>query len=1184
MTTYLTPISAFYLTPISALILHEPRSASLSELRTTDASDADHPLISRLKATLRLDPQKRYKVGLLRVSKKGDLDKLDDQRGTGVAVYGHLSDFASLKDLPMDVATRDWTPISYSDLNPAAKSRVFGYVGLVGETLFIAVADSAVAANLPPDPSDPARIGRNAYIDLVAAAAIAGYASDIYAPFRSRWWRSDLYANVLMAGINRRLPGCTLWEGETRVATAGVEKIITDVTGRTEGSGNAEALAEQTFTKGIEHLEEGGQWDRRESELPLGLGRKRVIQAGEVTRKELEVVETPFHAVAAEALAMRARGETWEAVGLFLAERAVPMTGVKAAGRTYANFSTKHARTLAARQLLMKHVHWYRTGEMTVRRSTKLERDQVRGHRLEFNPDNGRRFVDVQVRLPWQPFLTDEQWATFDYYEQEEAARRNATRKTGAAAYVHSAGGAAFQGVPSWGDEETFASETSTAYRWRRGGTIEATLRRTLVQRGAGLALVEALRHIDQPLADSSVRAGDDDPLLALAQRVSALDDVIKERRADSGAADREVLRATREHKPEREIDHWRQQGEVARQELWRVEDDHEAAAASLVSARDRVVEVAEAREANVTEPVLLASLLADGDKVVDPLVTKLCDRYEITSTMHCHWDDGSAGREPNQRPGRFVRLEATASIPLLDGGTLIVPIVWTVGDSHGAPGDLALVSSMVRQWATGSSFDEIATQFPGLDAQRVRRRIGEKIQRAGVVAQGLRRSLLAAPVSAPRAIIAALILDDPSLDSPYTPELRADIRAAYLSRETRYVSVWCDSAGLEEYRRVLEVLASGELGDDGMDISALARNAAVDRKHVLRMNRQRMLEKVSMNAVRTRRCTYQSSEADAPCGGPMTIFTPAPEAGLICSVCWRPEGHCGQLGEEYTWRWRRGTDGSYCVDPVPAVSPARRSRDRHLSVSEVACRLGISSSAVRELDHEGELNPDSRAGQNSGRLYLAERIDAVSEETREHWRTRFGTHFDSDLLRLSDVAALLNCTPTIASDLANTGLLPVAFATSGRHRRFRRADVDQLDRSGIDAYRFTPILEAATAFGLLVGTLGDLAKQGKVHTHITLSGQRRFDLDVLRAELDKLGLVGSPDNPIVTIGELASHEDVRLSTGQVRALTNRGLIRCAGRTGGTRRYRLTDAVSDVAEWRRRGVVPASDTDIEAKP
>jgi hypothetical protein len=116
-----------------------------------------------------------------------------------------------------------------------------------------------------------------------------------------------------------------------------------------------------------------------------------------------------------------------------------------------------------------------------------------------------------------------------------------------------------------------------------------------------------------------------------------------------------------------------------------------------------------------------------------------------------------------------------------------------------------------------------------------------------------------------------------------------------------------------------------------------------------------------------------------------------------------------------------------------------------------------------------------------------------------------------------------------------------------------------------------------------VVETLRDLAKQGKVHTHITLSGHRRFDLDVLLVELEKLDLVGSPDNPIVAIGELASHADVRLSTQKIRTLTDRGVIRCAGRLGGKRRYRLGDAVADVSNGRRRGLVPASDTEIDSE-
>jgi DNA-binding transcriptional MerR regulator len=1129
---------------------------------------------------LDLDPHKRYKEGLIRVSAKGNIDKLDDQRGTGVAVYAHLPDFAALKDLPMDVATRDWMAIRYSDLNPAASSKVFGHVGLVGETLFVAVADSAVKANLPPDPSDPARIGRNAYIDLVAAVAIAGYVSDIYVPFRSRWWRNDLYANQLMAAINRRLPGCTLWEGERPVATTGAEKIITDLTGRTEGSGNAEAFAEQVYTKGLEHLEEGGQWDRRESELPLGLGRKRVTHAGGIIGKSLEVEKTRYRAVAAKALAMRARGETWETVGQFLAKRGVPMTGTKAGGRTFAQYPTTRARTAATRQLLLKHLHWYRTGEMTVRRSTKLERDQVRGQQLEFDPETGRRYRDVRVNLPWQAFLTDEQWAAFDRHEAEDAKQRDKSRKTGAATHDQSPGGAAFKGVPRWGEEETLAPKTKTAYHWRRGDTIEATLRRTLLHRGAGLALVEVLRHIEQPLADAHTRTGDDDPLLALERCVTTLDEVIKERHADSDAADGELLRATRERKSEREIDHWRQQGGVARQELWRVEDDRASAAANLANARENLVEVAQMRDADVTEAVLLASLLAEGDKGVDPLVATLCERYEITSTLQCRWDDGPIGRQPDQRPGRLVRLEATASIPLLDGGIHRVPITWTVEDSHEAPGDLAISWSMVRLWAAGTSYDDIAACYPDVDARRVRKRIREKLRAAGVVGSGLRSSLMVAPVVAPRAIIAALVLGDSSLDSPYTEELRSDVRAAYMGSTARYVGVWCSTAGLEEDRRVLEVLASAEFdADDDMDTTALARNAAVPREHIYRMSKNGLLEKVSHTAVRARRCTFHDSQLGTPCGGPMTIFTPGPEAGLICSVCWRPEGRSGQLGEEYTKHWYRETDGTYLVKPAPAVSPARRNRDRHLSVSEVAGLLGIPAWAVRELDRDGELLPDSRAGINHGRLYLAARIESVSDDARERWRTRFGESSDSDLLWTSDVAALLDCSSSLVRDFANAGLLTVASVTTGGQRRFKRADIDQLDRAGVEAYRMTPMGEACTAVGLTYATLWRLVNQGKVDSLVTSLGHHRFDLDELRVELSRLDLLGSPDSPIVAIGELARHDNVRLSTGQVRTLTNQGVIRCAGRFGDNRRYHLADALADVAEWRRRGVSSVANID-----
>jgi len=1109
------------------------------------------------------------------VSQKGNIDKLDDQRGTGVSVYDHIPDFVALRALPIDVAARDWIKVGYRDVNSRSpKKSVFGWVGLVGETLFLAVADSAVTANLPGDPNDPAQLGRNAYVDLLIAAALAGHVSDIYAPFRSRWWRSDLFANQAMAAINRWLPGCTLWEGTKKVATTGPEKLVTHVVGRTDGSGNAEAFAEQTYTKGLEHLIEGNQWDRRESELPLGLGRTRVTRSDGTTVKTKAAVVTEWRAIAVEALAMRARGETWESVGAYLAEHEVPMCGARARGRTFADYDTVYARTSAARQRLVKHIGWYRTGEWIVRRTTKLERDEVRGHQLEFDAATGRRHCDVAVTLPWTPYLTERQWADFDRVEALDAARREASRSTGAATHRDLASAPAFRGVPRWECVNTLTADSPTAYRWRRDGAIEATLRRSLVHRAAGVALLEGLRSLDRPPTALSLLDAPDDPLLELEERLAQLDVEISERRSASEAADDEVLRAKRQGRPEREVDHWRRRGEELRAELWRIEDERENAALAVTVARERATEHVERREADVAYQVLLASLLAEGDQRVDLIVADACERYGITGSLRCHWDDGADARDPGASPGRLVRFEAVAMVPLVDGTVAQLPLSWTVVDSHGLPGALALVPTMLRLWAKGKSYDEIAAEISGWDAAGVRRQVTRQLRDGGVSDRALRMSLLAAPVIAPRAIVAARVLGDASLESPYSDSLRDDIVDAYLGSSAKIKGVWCDSVGIDDDRRVLEVLASAELATDGVDIGVLARNAGVSRGHLYKMIQRGLVDKTSAFAVRARRCTYHDPALRGPCNGALTIFTPAPEAGLICAKCWRPEGRSGQLGEEYVRRWRRKADGSYEVAPAPAVSSAVRDVDRTLTVTEVASRLGLSANGIRTLDREGALIPDSRDGVNRGRLYTLARIEALSDAEVERWRERFGGPVETDLLSTADVAALIGVAPSLVRDLAIAGCLPVAESTPGGHRRYRREDVDVLDRAGIEAFQYRPIGEAAKAVGLTAVTLRSLAERGHVHHYRTLLGHRRFDIVALKEELSALNPVIADSGDLVSIGELAAHPAVHLSTGQIRRLTDAGLIRCAGRIGGKRRYRLEDALSDIRDGRCRGVIP----------
>lgn len=1166
------------MTPSQSLRLTiEPRSGVAESPRhQATATYGEHPLVLRIRRELALDPERRYGLGLIRVSQKGNIEKLDDQRGTGVNVYDHIPDFVALRALPIDVAARDWIKVGYRDVNSRSpKKSVFGWVGLVGETLFLAVADSAVTANLPGDPDDPAQLGRNAYVDLLIAAALAGHASDIYAPFRSRWWRSDLFANQAMAAINRWLPGCTLWEGTKRVATTGPEKLLTHVVGRTDGSGNAEAFAEQIYTKGLEHLMEGNQWDRRESELPLGLGRTRVTRSDGTTVKTKAVVVTEWRAIAVEALAMRARGETWVSVGTYLAEQGVPMCGARSRGRTFADYGSVYARTSAARQRLMKHIHWYRTGEWVVRRTTKLECDEVRGHQLEFDVETGRRHCDVAVTLPWTPYLTDRQWADFDRVEAVDVARREASRSTGAATHRDLASAPAFRGVPRWEGVNTLAADSPTAYRWRRNGDIEATVRRTLMHRAAGKALLDALRHLDRSPTALNLNDSGEGPLFDLEENLARLDVQIAEKRAASEAADDEVLRAKRESCSEREVDHWRRRGEELRDQLWQMEDERENVAGSVTEARERVKESVELREADVTQLVLLASLLAEGDQRVDLIVAQACERSGVTGSLQCGWDDGADTRGFEARPGRLVRFDAVATVPLLDGTVAQLPLSWTVADSHGLPGAAALVPLMLRFWAEGRSYDEIAFEVAGWDARGVRRQIARQLRAAGVTDRALRTSLLAAPVKASRAIIAARALGDPSLESPYSPVLCEEIARAYLGTCAAIKGVWSDSAGLDDDRRVLEVLAGAELALEGVDLGALARCAGVSRGHLYRMTARNLVEKVSAFAVRARRCTYQDPALRGPCGGALTIYTPAPEAGLICAKCWRPDGRIGQLGEEYTRRWRRRVDGTYEVVCAPAVSSAARVSDRMLTVTEVASRLGLSASAVRTLDREGVLTPDSRDGLNRGRLYSLARIEALSAADVERWRERFTPHGESDLLSTADVAALLGVRPSFVRDVARAGRLAVAEVTPGGQRRYHREDVDRLDPAGVAALQYRPIGEAAREVGVMVTTLRSLAERGHVHSYITLTGQRRFDLAALKEELDALDPVIASSEKLVGIGKLAQHPEVRLSTGQLRRLTDAGLIRCAGRIGGKRRYDLAKALADVEEGRRRGVVPA---------
>ncbi|HDH25811.1 MAG TPA: helix-turn-helix domain-containing protein [Actinobacteria bacterium] len=858
----------------------------------------------------------------------------------------------------------------------------------------------------------------------------------------------------------------------------------------------------------------------------------------------MTVEEHPLRDTVLAGLKLRAEGKHWTAVGALFATDGIPMPGLRGGGKTYADFATPALAAASARNQITRHLDYYRTGEFVTRRTTRLVGEKIRGIKVEYDAATGRRYVDVRVEgLPWRPFLSDEQWAKFDKFEADEDKKR----QTGAATHKRGGPVSAFRGIPKWvtngSDENMLAPETKTAYRWRVNNITEATLRRTLMHHGCGIALVDVLRGMEGQLSPLRTIAARNNPCIEIEAHISELVSLIGERQAASDRADRELELAGTDVDTA-EIDHWRTRGKETRQRLHDLRDQLAEARQELALAQSQVVETIEEEDTDITEPILLASLLADGNKHVEPIVAKLCEEYDITNTLRAERDSTQAD---------MVRLTAKARIPFVDGSTHQVDLEWWVPDSHNTTGDGALVPAMIRLWATGVTLKVVALRFPDHDAARIQRRIRKAMERGGVKNRGLRTAALKCPVGATRAIIGARLLNEPALAATYSPQLREQVANAYFGAASHHVLSWSDTANLTEYRRVLEVFA-GPGGDGPIDADALARNAQVDQSVIRAIRRRGLLDRVGELALAPKRCTR--------CSGSLTCYTPAPEtgSGLICRDCWRAEGLDAVLGEEYMQPWVRSDDGSYAFEARPKVSTPNRERDRMLLVSEVSKRLGLSASGVRQLDGEGELVPDKR-GVNSSRLYSEKKLKRLSAEKVAAWQKRFGGKPADGLLSIAEAAAILGCEPGLVGKLASSGRIPVATTTDGGHRRFSREDIDKIDRSGIDACQLATIGEAARTFGLKRTTLRTLSNAGSVPFALTLSGSRRYDIDLLRAALDKIGLLGSTHNRLVSIGELAAHPEVQLTTGQLRARADNGTLPVASRLGGNRRFRLNDAL-----------------------
>lgn len=469
----------------------------------------------------------------------------------------------------------------------------------------------------------------------------------------------------------------------------------------------------------------------------------------------MTVVETGDRAAAVEALQKRAEGGSWKDVGLLLAKHRVPMPGTQGGGgRTFADYSSVSARTAGAKTIILNHLDYYRTGEWDELRTVALPHTQIRGIPLEHDPHTGRRYTTVRVTgMPWRPMLTDAEWAAFDAQETADGA----ARKTGAAARhaVADERVSAFMGVSTWIDDElqlTLMPDSATAYRlrsrppedrgWENGeGRIEATLRRTLFQAGCGRSLLAALRGIEHLLARPQRRVAHNDPIAVLQRHVADLEGRLAATNKASQVADRELEAAERDDK---EAAHWRSKGKEARKDLRILKASLADAQAELASAVDSLVESVEAAAADIAEPVLLASLLLDGTKKVPPVVAELLDAYGITRSLRLSRPDPATGA---------VRATATARLPLLDGSTFDVHLEWDTPNSRNATGDAALVPAMIRLWADGHSFEEIAEHFPDHDSKRIKKRLNEALKRGGMTCRGLRIAALKCPVAATRQV-----------------------------------------------------------------------------------------------------------------------------------------------------------------------------------------------------------------------------------------------------------------------------------------------------------------------------------------------------------------------------------------------------------------------------------------------
>ena len=1129
-----------------------------------------------------------YDIVIDRVSVTDD-KKLAEQEQTALTVFGHLDDVAKLRAEGGTFQSRGWVEFRHSDIHARGTQTRCGWVGVSGNTIFLAVAGSAAAEDLPADDDDPASLGRNAFMTALVALAIAAGASNIYVPFLSRIWRDNHIASYLVRAISKRLPHCVVWDGHERLALDGSGHLITLMKGAQQTT-YVSTFKEQTFNGAVNKVVEG-RWPRAEIFLPPGLRRVRGTD-GDVTKlsPEVEIHEPTWNAVVA-ALKMMAAGRSYQEIGEELVEANFPKRGMsgsqtRSGPATFANYSTAWARTYSTRHMLTKpeYQSYWRTGRFKFRQGTNapLGADgRIRGHEVVRDENEAEWIWQGEISLVHRQMLTDAEWAAIDErLEQEEAGRQH--RLTGAAARSKSGTrGAAFQGVVAWHAsaerQGKFAPETPTAYRWRERPTTKrsgwangegdhcATLRRKYFDRACGQAILAAINDLDTPIASAELVH---DPAAGHRRRVEELSAERERIERVSRRAQEELLRA--EDADEQEL--WRSKHAALRQQRRDLDAEIETARTELEQNLTETHTEDVIENVDVTMPALVASLLLESDNDVERAVTDGLHRLGISSTLRVEFADPNtlpAHRLDRSEPdtaGRMVVATATMQVELADGTTAQIPLRWLVPDSYRRPGTTVATPLVIRYWAEGWTWEEIAQLVPDVPVERVRERVMHTLRAHGIAGRYLSTIAAECPIVATRRVIAARVLSDRSIIETLEPEFVQHIEHTYWSSEPWQGRQWCDKPRIAETRRVLAVFdaAPPAAWNTGLDTDAVARHAQVSRSLIREIGRKYgAFEMPTHSTVRPFLCDH--------CGHPMTVYNPAPETGIgiVCRGCSRSHGRPAALGGDYVKCWQR-IDGGYRDGDHPSVSRPDLARDRHLGIREAAQRLGVPTHILRQWDSSNVLVP-VRHTRHGDRLYQPEQLDVPAIRARAaEWQERHArAAMPSDgLLTTGDAAALIDTTPKVIRKWANQGLLEVAAHTEGGHRLFSRDAVIALGELGFtrNLEQISPVAESA---GVPTNTLRDLANQRLVPcVAVPGTSTRWFDRAAVHQALDELDLLASPDNPLVSIGTIAERSG--RSQAELRALADAGQIPTAGRLGGKRRFRLTDTMAALDQMRRQ--------------